>query len=158
MIRTSFTAFAAAAMLAACGAPTTPAAETSTIEISGLYIVDPASGRDVASGGMKLTATGGDYTLTDVTTDHAARVEMHDMAMNEGVMQMRQKDSFTVAAGETLEFKSGGAHLMLFGWNPDAEAGDTAEMLFTFTGPGGDEVTLNYAADVINIGDIPSAD
>jgi len=153
MIRTSLTVLAATLVLAACGEPATPAKVTPTVEISGLYITDPSGNRDVASGGMTLIATGGDYTLTDVTTDAADRVEMHDMAMNDGVMQMRQKQSFTVKDGEPLSFEPGGAHLMLFGWDEALDAGDTAELLFTFTGPDGADVTLNYEAAVKNIGD-----
>jgi len=137
------------AALAACGAePTTPAKTTATVEISDLQIVAPSAGRDITGGGMKITATGGDFRLVSVSSEAAERVEMHTMAVEDDMMRMRQVEGFDVAAGETFILEAGGPHLMLFGFDTDLEPGDSAEMLFTFEDGEGEPVTLNYPATI----------
>jgi copper(I)-binding protein len=44
-----------------------------------------------------------------------ARVELHTMAMDGGVMKMRALERLPMAAGETVALKPGGAHLMFYG-------------------------------------------
>ena len=152
--RTIIAAAALSVSIAACGAePTTPAEVIATVEISDLYVKAPAAGRDVTGGGMKITATDGDFRLLSATSEAADRVELHTMSMEDDVMRMRQVEGYDIAAGETFVLEPGGPHLMLFGFDTSLEAGDTAEMLFTFETEGGERVTLNYPAEIKGRGD-----
>jgi len=135
--------------LAACGAePTTAAKINPTVEISDLYIVAPAPGRNMTGGGMKITATDGDFRLISAASEVADRVELHTMSMEDDMMRMRQVDGYDIPAGETFVLEPGGPHLMLFGLDTNLEAGNTAEMLFTFENADGESVTLNYPAEI----------
>lgn len=137
--------------LAACGA--TDSADARFVEVTDAYLVAPSGGRDVAAGGLKITATGGGYTLVEVRSDIAEQVEMHTMSMQDGVMRMRQVPSFAVGPGETRELKGGGDHLMFFGLG-DAEPGDTSELQLDFQDADGETITLNVPADVVSLDDL----
>jgi copper(I)-binding protein len=52
--------------------------------------------------------------------------------MKDGMMAMGPLEEATIAPGEKLIFEPGGKHAMLFGIAPDAEAGDTIPLTFTF--------------------------
>jgi copper(I)-binding protein len=64
--------------------------------------------------GAKLV--GAQTSLTD-------RAELHIMSMDNGVMRMRQIGSVDLPAGETVKFKPGGYHVMLFDLKQPLEAG-----------------------------------
>ncbi|MBB6226218.1 hypothetical protein FHS79_000371 [Polymorphobacter multimanifer] len=87
--------------------------------IKGAWVrINPAPGRPAAgyfsftNGNKPDVLVGADATGTDTKV---ARVEMHQMTMDGGVMKMSAIGSLPIKAGETVEFKSGGYHLMLFG-------------------------------------------
>ena len=57
-----------------------------------------------------------DARLTGAASDYAMRTEIHQMSMNDGVMQMRKADDgVVIPAGETVELKPGGYHVMFMG-------------------------------------------
>lgn len=58
-----------------------------------------------------------------------ARVEMHTMTMDGGVMRMSPIERLALKPGETVAFKSGGYHLMLFGLK---DAGKTVPITLVF--------------------------
>ena len=150
LFRTLVPAFAL--VLAACSGPAEPAGE-SVIEVREAFIVKPAEGRDVAAGGMMIYVTGGPVDLIGASTDAADRVELHTMAMNDGVMQMRKVDSFTAAEGEPIILKRGGNHLMLFGFDSAIQEGDTVDVTLEFHDSAGKTQTLVTTADVTGLGD-----
>ena len=148
-MRRLFTAFLAAILLAACGDPApAPSDNPPFLEVTGLYIIDPPGGRDIASAFMQITATGGDYRFIAASSQDADRVELHTHDMSGGQMQMRRVDGFDISAGETLVLESGGNHLMLFGWDEAMQPGDETELLLSFTGPDDQDVTLALTAEV----------
>ena len=53
--------------------------------------------------------------ITGGSSPLAAAVEIHEHLHSDGMMKMRPVKSVTVDGGETLVFKPGGLHLMLFG-------------------------------------------
>lgn len=136
-------------VLFACGSePTSQPKTIATVEISDLYIKAPAPGRDITGGGLKITAVDGDFRLISASSEAADIVELHTMALENDIMRMRKVEGYDIAAGETFVLEPGGPHLMLFGFDTDLQAGDTAEMLFTFENPEGESVTLNYPAEI----------
>ena len=62
--------------------------------------------------------------LVGAATAAAARTEIHVMENNNGRMTMDRVDSLNIAAGATLELKSGASHLMLLQLLRPLKAGD----------------------------------
>ncbi|MBB6172585.1 hypothetical protein HNR23_002645 [Nocardiopsis mwathae] len=134
-------ALAALGALSACGGP---GADGATKEDAAdgasaapAITVDDATVRvpanpDVTAGYLTIENTGdADDVLTGVGTDAAEEVQMHDMVDEDGEMKMEQQDTVPVAAGSTVEFASGGLHLMLM--QPGTlEAGDHITLTLTF--------------------------
>lgn len=85
----------------------------------GLEIVHPwaratPKGASTAGGYVKITNTGQEADrLLAGSLPNAGRLEIHQMSMNNGVMQMRPvPGGVEIKPGETVEFKPGGYHLM----------------------------------------------
>lgn len=63
----------------------------------------------------------------------AKTVELHDMAMDGGVMKMRQVQQIEIAASETLKMRPGGGyHLMLIGLKQPLKAGESFPIWLKF--------------------------
>ena len=107
-----------------------PNAEGS-IEISSIYVQPPFPGRDVAAGFFSVTNTGQADRLVSVSSSISENVEIHNHMEEDGVMKMRKIDGVDLPSGETVDFKPGSYHLMMFG----ATIPDGAEEV---------SVTLNY--------------
>jgi copper(I)-binding protein len=52
--------------------------------------------------------------LVGVSTPVAGRAELHEMAMENNTMRMRQVDAIDLPAGKAVNLASGGYHVMLF--------------------------------------------
>lgn len=104
-------------------------------------------GAAVAGGFMTLHNEGAaDDRLVSVTTDIAASVEIHQMSMEGGTMQMRElTDGLSLPAGEAVALAPGGYHLMFIDPKPLRE-GDTFLATLTFENAGTKEVEFMAAA------------
>lgn len=89
----------------------------------------------VAGGYLTLRNAGTtDDRLVGVSAPDAERVELHEMRMERGAMQMRAlPQGIPVKGGATVELKPGGTHLMFIGPKRAFKAGDQVQ------------VTLKYA-------------
>lgn len=70
--------------------------------------------------------------LIGVSTPLADKADAHETKMEDGVMKMRPLDRPTVAPGQTLEFKPGGAHIMLLGLKHPLKEGESFPLVLTF--------------------------
>ena len=76
----------------------------------------PTVAGQMAGGGfLKLTNAGKADRLISASADFAERVELHSMKMDGDVMRMRQVEGIDIPAGQTVELKPGGFHLMFMG-------------------------------------------
>jgi copper(I)-binding protein len=90
--------------------------------------------------------TGEDDELLAAKTDACGTVELHEMYMKENdVMGMRQVPGGTipVPAGETVELKVGGLHVMCIGKQAAFEVGDKIPISLEFANAGDIEVTAD---------------
>lgn len=71
-------------------------------------------------------------TLHRVTADYAVRAEMHESMGAGGRMSMRPLATVPIPAGETVEFKPGGRHVMLFDIDRRAKPGGSTLLTFIF--------------------------
>ena len=82
---------------------------------SDAYVREPIPGRYMSAAFMTLSnATNQDKILTSVSADWAGIIEIHTHLHDNGVMRMRQLESLTIPAGESVSLQPGGLHLMLF--------------------------------------------
>ena len=64
----------------------------------------------------------------------AAIVEIHEMKMNDGVMEMKGLDAVEIPANKLVELKPGGLHIMLMKLNKPINPGDKVPLTLTFEG------------------------
>ena len=74
-----------------------------------------------------------DIELLEVVSENVNNIEMHTIIMEEGVSKMRPiKGGVIVKAGESLEFKPMGYHLMFFDINEKLIEGELMNAHFRF--------------------------
>ncbi|HEX4859518.1 MAG TPA: copper chaperone PCu(A)C [Usitatibacteraceae bacterium] len=64
----------------------------------------------------------------------AGIVEIHDMRMNNGVMEMKALPALEIPAGQVVSLKPGGRHIMLFKVKAPLKDGDKVPLELTFEG------------------------
>lgn len=84
-----------------------------SIEIGHPYARATAAGQPTGGGFLKLTNGGADDKLLSASAAVSASVELHEMKMEGDVMRMRAVPKLDLPAGQTIELKPGGYHLML---------------------------------------------
>ncbi|MFN3892186.1 MAG: DUF1775 domain-containing protein [Beijerinckiaceae bacterium] len=104
-------------------------------------------GAKVAGGYLRITNTGKEPDrLTGGTFDLSARVEVHEMAVEGGVMRMRQLSrGLEIKPGQTMELKPGGYHLMFMDMKGALEAGKPVKGRLTFEKAGTIDVEFHVA-------------
>lgn len=85
------------------------------IVVSSAYVTPPFPGRDVAGGFFEITNYGADDRLLSATSSISDAVEIHTHSEENGVMKMRRIEGVDLAQGETIAFKPGSYHLMMYG-------------------------------------------
>jgi copper(I)-binding protein len=84
---------------------------------------------------MKLQSTQ-DAKLVSAKSTAAGIVEVHEMAMDGGVMKMRAVDGLALPMGKAVELKPGGYHVMLMKLVKPLLTGETFKVTLTFTKAG----------------------
>jgi periplasmic copper chaperone A len=84
--------------------------------------------------------------LLSAASPASGSVELHQMAMDGGVMRMRAMQAIDVPPGGRLELKPGGYHLMLLDLKQPLRAGDTFPLTLNFQNAGTIEVSVEVEA------------
>ena len=87
-------------------------------------------------------------SLVAVSTPVAIRAEMHEMKHEGGMMTMAPLKDVAIPAGGTVEFKSGGKHVMLFDVSPSVRSGETVPLRLSFA----DGKTIEVKAATAGVG------
>lgn len=134
---------------AACGAPTHPQSDheapavAAEVTVRDAWAAPTPAGVDVAAGYLTISnATGGDDRLVSVTSPRAERVEVHEMAMDGAVMQMRPVAQLDIPAGRDVQLAPGGMHLMFYGVQEPFVAGQEIPVQLHFETAGTIDVLL----------------
>jgi hypothetical protein len=78
-----------------------------------------------------------DDTLLSVYSEIASATEVHmSMSDDNGVMSMKMQEFVSVPAGEQVEFKPGGLHVMLVALKKDLNVGDMITLTLNFENAG----------------------
>ena len=64
----------------------------------------------------------------------AGLVELHNMTMKDGLMEMKAMDSVDIPASKLIELKPGGVHVMLMMVKQPIKPGDKVPLILTFEG------------------------
>jgi periplasmic copper chaperone A len=104
-------------------------------------------GAKVGGGYLKITNTGKEPDiLVGGAMEAAGHVEIHEMAVVDGIMKMRPLDpGLTIAPGTTVELKPGGYHVMFMDLNRPIAKGDKVKGTLEFKNAG--KVEVEYVAE-----------
>jgi periplasmic copper chaperone A len=90
--------------------------------------------------------------LVSVSSPAARSVEIHASGEKQGVMHMHAVDALALPAGQRVELKPGGFHIMLVGLTRALGAGDTVPLTFTFEDGHGKRTRVEVRAQVRPLG------
>lgn len=129
---------ALAALLIAAASPAVAQGEGPSISVDQPYARATPAG--TATGAVYMTLSNKAQAadrLAAASSDVADKLQIHEMAVVNGVMQMRQlADGLPVPAGGSVVLKPGGYHIMLIGLKKPLKAGETFPLTLTFERPG----------------------
>ncbi len=100
---------------------------------------------------MRITSAQGG-TLVSASSPVAGVVQVHEMKMDGGVMKMGAVDALPLPAGQAVELKPGGYHVMLMDLKQPLKAGDTVPLTLTVKGKDGKTETVEVKAPVRALG------
>jgi copper(I)-binding protein len=114
------------------------------LEISGAFTKAMLPGQPVGGGFFTVKNSGKvDDKLVVVSSPTAGQVQMHEMAMQNNVMKMRElKDGIAIPAGGTVKLAPGGLHLMFQKVKAPFKQGESVPVTLTFEKAGKIDVTL----------------
>lgn len=94
--------------------------------------------------------TGG--KLVSISSPAAGVVEIHEMKMDGNTMQMRAISTLDLPAGQPVDLKPGGYHVMLLDLKAPLQAGDTVPLTLVIEAPGGKRDSITVQAPVRALG------
>lgn len=109
------------------------------------WIADAPPNAPVRAGYLQLQNTGNTtLTVQDVSSDDFANIELHKTEVEDGMARMVAIKHLSIAAGETVQFKPGSYHLMLFTPRRKLKPGDEVTMQIRFS----NKMTTSFTAKV----------
>lgn len=115
------------------------------IAVQGAW-VRPTVGEQDATGAYLTITSQDDLTLVGVATPAAEIAEVHEMKMDGDIMRMRMAERIEIKAGEPLELKPGGYHVMLMALTAPVTAGDELELSLQFEKADGSKIEMPVKA------------
>ncbi|MDM9624613.1 copper chaperone PCu(A)C [Rhizobium sp. S152] len=99
-------------------------------------------GAKVGGGYLTLTNTGStDDKLIGINSDRANSAEIHEMSVKNGIMTMRSvAGGLSIPAGQTVELKPGGYHIMFMDVAQPFKQGESIKATLTFEKAGSVDV------------------
>jgi len=135
--------------LAGCGGSDDNASGSTSqkprLKVTGAYMPAPTMAT-MAAGFFTVTNSGGADTLTSVTSDLAGDVTLH--STKGGAME--EEKSFTVPTDGTLDFASGGNHVMFEKLTHKPKQGEKVSVALHFAKSGTVEVSLPVKSATYN--------
>lgn len=108
--------------------------------------VRPTVGEQDSTGAYLTITSQEAIALVGVATPAAEIAEVHEMKMDGDIMRMRMAQRIEIKAGEPLELKPGGYHVMLMALTAPIEAGQEIELSLQFEKPDGSKIEMPVKA------------
>ena len=134
--------FAAALVLVATAAPV-----WAQVTVSQPWVRGTVQGQKASGAFMQLKSAEG-ATLVAAQSPVAGVVEIHEMRMESNVMRMRAIPKLELPAGQTVELKPGGYHVMLMDLKQPLKKGDTVPITLKLQGKDGKPQEVEVKAEV----------
>ncbi len=99
-----------------------------------------------ATGAFMQLQSAQEARLVAAQSPVAGVVEVHEMAMDGGVMKMRALPSLALPAGKGVELKPGGFHIMLMDLKGQVKDGDTVPVTLVVGGKDGESQNVEDTA------------
>lgn len=94
---------------------------------------------------MQITAAA-DARLVEVRSPVSTTVEIHEMVMDQEVMKMRAIPALDLPAGQAVELKPGGYHVMLMGLGAPVKDGDIVPLTLVVESRDGKRAQIEVSA------------
>ena len=130
------------ALLLACSA-----LHAQTVEVTGAWVRATVPGQMGTGAFMNLTAKDG-ARLVGVSTPVAGVAEVHEMKMDGDIMKMRALPVLELPAGQAVQLKPGGYHLMLMDLKQPLPKGSTVPLTLRLQDAQGVESRLEVSVPV----------
>jgi copper(I)-binding protein len=121
-------------VVAAVAQPAPTPIKAGALQIEAPWLRATPSGAKVAAGYLRITNTGREPDrLTAASMSLAARGEVHEMTVQNGVMHMGPvAGGLAIEPGKTVELKPGGFHVMFLDLKGVLKEGQSIEVILTF--------------------------
>ena len=111
------------------------------VEVSGALCRPTPVGRQTTGCYLSLTAPADDR-LVGVSSPVAGRAQLHGSRVESNMMMMYEiRDGLPLPAGQVVELKPGGSHVMLLAVTEPLKAGDSVPLTLTFASAAPVEIT-----------------
>lgn len=97
------------------------------VEVSGAWVRSTVEGQ-MGTGAFMTLRSKDTVRVVGAASPAAGVVEIHEMAMQGGVMRMRAIESLELPAGRPVELKPGGYHVMLMDLQRPLKPGDKVQL------------------------------
>ena len=117
------------------------------IAVKDAWVRGTVTGQKATGAFMQLSSST-DAVLVAATSPVAGVVEIHEMAMDGGVMKMRAIPGLPLPAGKMVDLAPGGYHVMLMDLKQPLKDGEKVPITLTFTDKAGKKTTQDVTAVV----------
>jgi len=126
------------------------AAQAQGITVSGAWVRGTVQGQTATGAYMQLRSADG-ATLLGADSPDAGIVEIHEMRMEGNTMRMRGVDKLELPAGQAVELKPGGYHVMLMDLKAPLKKGDTVPIKLKVRSKSGQTQDVEVKAEVRDV-------
>lgn len=138
-------------LIASLLAVTAGAWAQTTVKVEDAWVRGTVATQKASGAFMRLTPSA-NARLVAVESPVAGVVEIHEMAMENDVMKMRQIPGLDLAAGRTTELKPGGFHVMLMDLKQPLKGGESVPLTLVFEDEAKKRFTQEVKAPVTALG------
>jgi periplasmic copper chaperone A len=121
------------------------AQSTTSVDIKDPWVRATVAQQKATGAFMQLTAKT-DSKLVEAKSPVAGVVEIHEMAMDNNIMKMRQIPGLALPAGKAVELKPGGYHVMLMDLKGQVKEGDVVPVTLVIEGKDGKRESVEIKA------------
>ncbi len=121
-------------------------AQPAAVKVEAAWARPTVAGQAAGGGFLKITGGPAADRLLGGSAGISKAVELHTMQMDGDVMRMREMPGIDVPAGQAVELKPGGLHLMFTGLKQPLKAGESFPLTLRFEKAGEVKVEVKVAA------------
>ncbi|HEX2011166.1 MAG TPA: copper chaperone PCu(A)C, partial [Roseateles sp.] len=120
-------------------------AQAQSLKVSNPWVRATVAQQKATGAFMQISASQAGR-LVEVRSPAAGLAEIHEMKMEGTVMKMRAMPALELSAGQAVEFKPGGYHIMLMDLKSALKPGDEVPLTLVFEAKDGKRETLELKA------------